>query len=395
MDLHRSSLTLPSVEGTTMLSLTQDDYLDSDEFVGSTELSAQVQLQTPSVPLLSALEFTSDINDHFPRGDYVAQSQDLFSMFTDLQPSQLLLQSPAGVDAPGHLDANLLLPSATTVQSYADMGSSIDTQVYQGLYSVQENGGNSCSPFAFDLGNIEAGYSCFRLNPQSWRTNEVTTQIPIAPKTGVDTHGMPPSAAKGPSSSLLLPKRKRKRFDAKGRAKAKKIRKLGACFRCKIYKLQCSEELPCVNCLKVKDSQKWPFRANATNLLILVIDCQEFQPSKEGLVEEYVVGGLVRKFLNACQSLLEDEIRDTLSDPILLLTWNEVKRYRATYGTPLIARVLQIYAGAMMNSRYPTPIDANVFGVENETSTPYFFEKLPLPPQLTYQIQTMIGHTVP
>lgn len=151
----------------------------------------------------------------------------------------------------------------------------------------------------------------------------------------------------------------------------------------------------------------WPFRADAINTPILVIECEKFRPNKEILTEEYMADGLVRKvklppwachntsvaskdierFMVACQSLLEDEILDTLSNLILLLTWNKVKRYRVTYGSQLLTRALQIYAGAMMNSKYPTSIGTSVFGVENQL---HFFEKLPLPPLLTYQIQAMI-----
>ncbi len=158
----------------------------------------------------------------------------------------------------------------------------------------------------------------------------------------------------------------------------------------------------------------WPFRANAINAPILVVDCEEFQPNKEPLSEEYLADGLVRQvklppwacrdttaarkdiesFMITCQSLLEDEILKTLSDPILLLTWNEVKRYRVTYDTKLLTHALQIYAGAMMNARYPTSIGASVFGVEDQVHTPHFFEKLPLPPMLTYQIQAMIGQVM-
>ena len=163
----------------------------------------------------------------------------------------------------------------------------------------------------------------------------------------------------------------------------------------------------CVETVKLS----WPFRATAINMPILNIKLEMFQPNKEPLAEEYVADGLVRKvklppwacrdtdvaskdierFMTACQSLLEDEILETLSDPILLLTWKEVKRYGATYSTQLLTRALQIYAGAMLNSRYPTSNGTSIFGVEEQVHTPYFFEKLPLPPQLTIQIQTMIG----
>ena len=155
----------------------------------------------------------------------------------------------------------------------------------------------------------------------------------------------------------------------------------------------------------------WPFRADAINTPILVIECEKFRPNKEILTEEYVADGLVRKvklplwachntsvaskdierFMVACQSLFEDEILNMLSDLILLLTWNEVKRYHVTYGSQLLTCALQIYAGAMMNSRYRTSIRTSVFGVEDQLHTPHFFEKLPLPPLLTYQIQAMMG----
>ena len=163
----------------------------------------------------------------------------------------------------------------------------------------------------------------------------------------------------------------------------------------------------CVKTVKLS----WPFRATAINVPILIIELEQFQPNKEPLSEEYVANGLVHqvrlppwacrdtdiarpdieRFMTTCQSLLEDEILETLSDPILLLTWKEVKRYQATYGTQLLARALQIYAGAMLNSRYPTSNGTSDFGVEEQVHTPYFFEKLPLPPQLTIQIQTMVG----
>ena len=155
----------------------------------------------------------------------------------------------------------------------------------------------------------------------------------------------------------------------------------------------------------------WPFRANAINAPFLIIELEEFQPNKETLTEEYVADGLVRKvklppwacrnitvahkdiarFMAACQSLLEDEILETLTDPILQMTWNEVKRYRTTHDSQLLTGALQIYAGAMLNSRYPTSIGTSVFGVEDQVHTPHFFERLPLPPLLTTQIQGMVG----
>jgi hypothetical protein len=156
---------------------------------------------------------------------------------------------------------------------------------------------------------------------------------------------------------------------------------------------------------------QWPFRDNGSSSPILTVDLEKFHPKKESVTEEFVVNGVLRavklppwacrdtntarkdieKFMTACQDRLEEEIRAILLDPILLLTWEEAKRYRTRYGSMLLTRALQIYTFAMMNSRYPRAIEANLFGVEDEAHTPYFFEKLPLPPQLTFQIQTMIA----
>lgn len=288
----------------------------------------------------------------------------------------------------------------------------------------------------------------------------------------------PSAVAPVPSS---LQKRRRKQPDEEGRKKVKRMRKLGACFRCRIYKLevskqglgdramritawlmsaQCDEDLPCENCRKVKGSQKvfrgpcsrpnlgevqtfrggdgdsgvvraifpsykwsrggqeheirlqWPFRPTVGTSPTLVISCQEFQPVRENLEEEYTFDGHVhrvkmppwacrdintarsraREFLKDCQSLLEQEIRETLTDPIMTLTWSEIERYCTARDAPLVRGAMRIYAGAMMNSKYPTSPDRHVFGVAEETHTPYFFEGLPLPPQLTYQVQTMIGY---
>jgi hypothetical protein len=157
---------------------------------------------------------------------------------------------------------------------------------------------------------------------------------------------------------------------------------------------------------------QWPFRASAANIPVLLVQCQEFRPNKEVLVEEYLANGVlhevplppwaccdvvtgrkaVQSFMDACQGLLEDEIRETLSDPIMLCMWDEVKRYQSRHSAPLLTQALRIYAGAMMNSKYPTPVEEDVFGVATRKHTAYFFEKVPLPPQLTLQIQTLVGH---
>lgn len=165
---------------------------------------------------------------------------------------------------------------------------------------------------------------------------------------------------------------------------------------------------------KVKTIElQWPFRVSANKSPVLTIDLHEFRPTKEILTEEWSVNGEICKvflppwacrdtkitgeaiglFMSECQGLLEDEILDTLKDePILSLGWKEANRYRATHNSCLIRLAQEIYAGAMMNSRYPAPVEADVFGVMAEMNNrPYFIENVPLPAQLIFQLQTMIG----
>lgn len=68
--------------------------------------------------------------------------------------------------------------------------------------------------------------------------------VPIAPKTLPSAPKTPATASQNlkggsDSQSQLAPigKPKRKRFDTHEREKVKRVRRLGACFRCKIYKL--------------------------------------------------------------------------------------------------------------------------------------------------------------
>jgi hypothetical protein len=45
----------------------------------------------------------------------------------------------------------------------------------------------------------------------------------------------------------------------------------------------------------------------------------------------------------------------------------------------------------MLMSKYLTPVEGDAFDLEVEQDTPHYFEKLPLPPVLTYQVQGIIG----
>lgn len=160
---------------------------------------------------------------------------------------------------------------------------------------------------------------------------------------------------------------------------------------------------------------RWPFRNTAVITPTFDIDCEMFTPNgKQPLAEEFVVDGQVhsvvlppwacrdtdsarqniRKFMMLSQDFLEDEILETLEDPVLLYTWHEAKRFRDTRGSSLITQAMQIYAGAMMNSKYPSSVELNAFGISESTPAPHFFEKLPLPPQLTMQIQIMAAQVL-
>ncbi|KAI0420828.1 hypothetical protein F5X98DRAFT_391563 [Xylaria grammica] len=293
-------------------------------------------------------------------------------------------------------------------------------------------------------------YNCF--DNLGWCPNPIKP-LPtnIAPKSSATTtpdmtSGTPSSHTIPPQEPLPVAKRKRSQFDDEGKTKVKK----------------CNEEIPCMNCVKVKDKQKvyrgpcirpnifdvqsfragdgdngqlrsilpeykwiqgsktmmvkleWPFRRAHANKPILEVACQMFKPMRgQNTAEEFSINDTVRqvnippwacrdteaaqrdisRFLGESQALLEEEIRMTLEDNIMRHTWVEALRYRATHKSTLVTRALQVFAGAMMNSRYPMSLEANVFGIPDELdNTPHFFKNLPLPAQLTYQIQTMVAH---
>ena len=88
-------------------------------------------------------------------------------------------------------------------------------------------------------------YHCF--NREGQLENEIRAPIPITPKPPIIEKGtmsseMPQSRISNNSPSLI-PQQKRKRYDEEGREKVKKMRRLGACFRCKIYKLPVGRRL--------------------------------------------------------------------------------------------------------------------------------------------------------
>ncbi|KFA45340.1 Sat20 [Stachybotrys chartarum IBT 40293] len=290
--------------------------------------------------------------------------------------------------------------------------------------------------------------------------------VPIAPKPILVERDGPVSGASLPSNPPTALSstgtRKRKRFNKADRERVNQMRKLGSCFRCRMYKENCDPGLPCKNCMRVQVTRRtffgpcirikweevhtfragdgdlgqiratlqtfqwtlggqvksidvqWPFRDDKVKPPILSIECQQFLPKHEHVAEEYSVAGQAYKillppwacsntkaaskkveaFVRQCQAPLEEEIRHTLNDPILLLTLDEARRYRNETGSKLVATALEIYAGAMMNSRYPASTESDIFGVVDQLHTPYFFDKVPLPPQLTCQIQIMVAQVM-
>ncbi|KAI1127106.1 hypothetical protein F5Y10DRAFT_243431 [Nemania abortiva] len=307
--------------------------------------------------------------------------------------------------------------------------------------------------------NDSSCFNCF--DGLAWPLSASSQPRPIAPNPAAkESESLAPASLPGTDMiSSISPKRKRGAFDNEGRSKVKKVRRLGACLRCRIYRLACNEELPCLNCVKVKDKQKvyrgpcirpnifdvqsfragdgdngqlrsilpeyrwlpgrqtkvvtirWPFLAQ-DNDPILSVTCQLFTPQVgQNIMEEYSIGKVVRQIelppwacrdtktaqknirllLEESQSRLESKIFETLEDPIMKLTWIEAKRFQNAHNSTLVAKAFQVFAGAMLNSKYPMSVKDNVFGVPEESEIPYFCGKLPLPAQLTYQIQTMVS----
>ncbi|KAI0399864.1 hypothetical protein F4802DRAFT_533130 [Xylaria palmicola] len=377
--------------------------------------------------------------------------------------ANFVLQSPLSFESMSRLDQTFAEPLSSWDNSgetgLAPPSFPPDLSGTDGLFNFDSE--ETVLPLAKStptVSNSCSDYICF--DNHGWCTDVIRAPL-IAPKPSAPT--MSPSIPfLGPSSHPAPPsaqKRKRSQFNYEGKKKMKIVRKRGACLRCKIYKLSCDEEIPCINCLKVKDRQKvffgpcirpniidvqsfragdgdngqirsilpeykwlpgwqtmtvklqWPFRGSRNNEPILEVACQMFEPKRGQITaEEFQINDQVRqvdlppwacrdtesaqrnigRFLGECQELLEEEIHATLKDNIMRHTWAEVIRYRATHKSTLVTRALQVFAGAMMNSRYPMSLKANVFGVPDELVTPHFFERLPLPAQLTYQIQTMI-----
>ena len=106
--------------------------------------------------------------------------------------------------------------------------------IHDELFNGLDDFDSSSGLMAYDLTNVDPNmtYHCF--DNEGQLAEEVRAPVLIAPKIPAITQSTPSSEVRQATESVP---RKRKRYDEKGREKAKKIRRLGACFRCKIYKL--------------------------------------------------------------------------------------------------------------------------------------------------------------
>jgi hypothetical protein len=144
------------------------------------------------------------------------------------------------------------------------------------------------------------------------------------------------------------------------------------------------------------------------------VDVHEFQKHRLRTSEEYKINGdvynwnmpawgcrdldklsrHVAAYLAACQKPLKETIYANISDPLFRLVWEEANRYAVQNNTEFLKDVSRLFTGAMFNSRYPKPLNPTVFGVGNSdpgSPTPHYFEDAPLPPFLTFQIQSMVA----
>lgn len=150
----------------------------------------------------------------------------------------------------------------------------------------------------------------------------------------------------------------------------------------------------------------------------LRLEVCEFEPNGETLAEEWtsddcaesqvlllpalacrnieVATKAIGDFLNDCQLSLERTISDLSDDPLILMTWNEVLRVRQTHHSKTLSNAVRIYTSTLLNTEYLMSVDANTFGRPDVPNPPFFFKERSgglLPPQLTFQLQTIIAMT--
>ncbi|KAH8176294.1 hypothetical protein LIA77_04712 [Sarocladium implicatum] len=151
---------------------------------------------------------------------------------------------------------------------------------------------------------------------------------------------------------------------------------------------------------------------------ILRLELSEFEPNGETLAEEWMgednaelqvlllpalacrdtelATKAVGDFLVNCQLSLERTISTVSRDPLMKMTWTEVLRVREAHHNKTLSNAVRIYTATLMNTEYLMSVDANAFGRPDIPNPPFFFKERSgglLPPQLTFQLQTIIAMT--
>ena len=80
---------------------------------------------------------------------------------------------------------------------------------------------------------------------------------PNMPTPGTGLQGNFGPSGSGPLGKAIQKSNIRKRFDPDRRREVQKLRKMGACIRCRTLKKPCSEETPCLTCQSVEGPRLW------------------------------------------------------------------------------------------------------------------------------------------
>ena len=202
----------------------------------------------------------ADVNNSFPT-EHDAQ------IYMDLAPAQPISQSFAVTDPlkPPASDLSLLTPIAPQAgpsqqssnnKPFPNADLFLSTPMVQRAYPTPQlfpnvprsedlNPVSEVYDYSWPNGlgdpnnNIDWTYFCF--NKKGQLVSDTRASMPIAPKPlprdpGTIVSEMPGLTSLN-NSPPLLPQKKRKRYDETEREKVRRVRRLGACFRCKIYKL--------------------------------------------------------------------------------------------------------------------------------------------------------------
>lgn len=166
--------------------------------------------------------------------EYVAQN------YIDAAAAQPFSQSSEPTDFLDPPAADLPLSMPLAQQADSTLQPSINAPIMEELYDFSEIDNYPWSLMPDDTNSTNADYTYHCYN-EVQLANETRELVPIAPKLPVIEQGTTTSEMLQSRSlnnpTPLVSQKKRRRYDEEGREKAKRVRRLGACFRCKIYKL--------------------------------------------------------------------------------------------------------------------------------------------------------------